>query len=260
MKFNKKMYKQALQKINSNKDQEDSAEYINQKYKDDVLHGRVINEYDGWDGTNIRYDKEMIKKEHTRKLLRVVCFEIFFFLLLLAVWKITYDYWDLKVNGTCITAYYKDSYYCSHMDEKTHQQAYDGYVIMIKERNDGKETKVYNRFTITQGINLCYVYDSEEKRRFGEKPKDYVIEMAEKDIQPLEAYIYVDPNIAAQYECNKNQSVDLYYFKNRGETILDLKFANKLSNIVVMNFFVIILNLIGIRGGIKVVLEQRRLA
>lgn len=267
MRFNKKMYKEAFGKINVPK-QEETEKVIDQKYKDDILHGRVLDDLAGWDGSNVYYDKEMLKKENARKIIARLPLVILGIVLFMVMAVFTYRYLDLKMNGTCVKAeYVKESKYLLYRNEDGVTK-HDGYIFCWKEAEAkydmriGMESIISKNYkSIPGAVELYCGYDNrvEAVEDYYKTGSTYYQRMLERGIEPNEAYIMVNMNLSSIYEAKKERYVNLYYMEKEGETYLNLRLVIRWWIVFLMDAVIIAWNVYWIRRLVILVKEQRKL-
>ncbi len=238
MKFEKNVYKAAIDKIDSSEARQKHIESVNQKYKAGILSGDITDDMAGWDASGTYYDNEMLKKEVNKKLL------VHFILLMVGVVFLVFvvgmcvESIYLKLYGTKCTAYYGWSeeledygfiYRWKYVDGELED---DPLVQFGKLSGDEKEAiKKMTWFSmsayVSEDVELIANYDMEGDQFIKENnlnvDKSLVSKAYDAGIEPINIYLYTDLQVPVWMEQGRKQYVELYYMPSEGETILDAK-------------------------------------
>ncbi len=261
MKFDKSVYKAALDKVDNPEKRKTSGHSINQKYKSDVLSGKGEDQWAGWDASNKVYDDEMLKREYDKKMLICLPFIVVGIVALVAVFLFAFNNAYLKMNGTECKAYYgysedlgRHTYifrWKLEGDNRTQEQ-------IKEEKEELNSVSVYSFGLAGHGVNLHAIYSKDNAERLKELAKSMKEESAtdsinaaiEEGIYPVDIFIYV--NAVGSYSSGmpdtiangKENCIPLYYLPQEGETVFDLRGVYETGYVTGLCLIVIIYNLI----------------
>ncbi|MBQ4283258.1 MAG: hypothetical protein IJB96_04950 [Lachnospira sp.] len=268
MKFQKTMYKAAMDKID-NPEKRKAVQYnINQKYKSEILSGKINDQWAGWDASNIVYDDEMLKKEYDKKMIICLPFIAIGIALAVAVGLLVYDNTRLKVGGSECKAYYGYS-------EDLNRYA---YIFRWKSEDDertsmqiSEEKKMLkNGILVTgnlndsgQNINIYAIYSSKHEL-FDDRGKvgapETILAAKEAGVHLVDMFIYVDEYNTISFDSMEKEEeyfIPLYYMPQEGEDIFDLRGVYKTDYVVTLCVIVLIYNVIWIGRLIWLGKKQR---
>lgn len=261
MKFEKSMYKSAMDKIDNPEKRKVQVSDMNQKYKADVLSGKINDHMAGWDAAATYYDNEMLVKEYNRKMVVSLLFIAVGLIALIFLWPSLTDSINLKINGVKERAYYgwsNDLHDYGYIYRWTYA---DGSEVKVEkddipDREEQKKMELENEekvglFTclhISEKVYLILEYDKEGadyiRNNELKQDKEGIKAAIKEGIEPMESYIYVELNISPWDDGKKGKYVDLYYLPQKGETYIDSRLVGNwvfdiaaLTVLVVYNLF-----------------------
>lgn len=268
MKLRKEAYRENELKEQERRDKEKHGKdevNVDQKYKDDILSGRTMDNTAGYNYSTHVYDKEMLHKDFVRRNIRRIPFVIIGIGLLVYLVFIVYKNIDLRFNATAVRIpYISQDEDLQHKDkDAVGGVSYDGYALIVEDNlGDDKEMpshSIKNLININQYAFLRVIVDA---NKYSEAYKQYDEETGYRNvINELDAYkvtILVQKKISNTYRYKNGEYVDLYYKPQNGENIMDLKLADAYWYIALVVAVGGIFNVILWWRIVKDVLEKRR--
>ena len=269
MKFEKSVYKAAMDKIDNPEKRKEQTVNINQKYKSEILSGHIKDEWAGWDASNKTYDDEMMKKEVNKKMAWCLPFIVVGLIALFYATGMLAENITLRMQGTVCQAHLgwsRDVWEKGYIYRWTYADV--GTTIdrngLIVTGGDNLETSYIFIGVRLSSHSKAFVRYGEDGERFrrnsgGALTDDFVIKAWEAGIEPIEVYVMVNESVPWWKEGDKGDGeyMNLYYMPNKGETFLDMRLINRLWLDLVIELAAVLHIAFWIRRLIKLGREQR---
>lgn len=265
MRFSREIYKAALDKIDrpSNHHYSQETEYIERIYKEAYMKNEIVDTFAGFDAETFSYDREMLKKENLRKLLfSVAALLIGIIVLVFSVVHICQNVLLKTKAQSFRLQYVSESEYCKRTDEKTGINYYDGYVSVISQMEETDNLHILYGKSYGE-VTLWYLYSHEDiiqisKLNF-QVNDTFVERVYELGYRPKQIVASIDGNVPDKYIIKKNRYADVFYFPDKGETIKDLRLAERNVIYVICAILSMLYDAFWIRRVVRIGLEEKRL-
>lgn len=278
MKFEKSVYKSAMDKIDNPEKRRDKESQINQKYKSDVLSGRINDRLAGWDNDSAYYDAEMLKHEYNRKMVWCLLFITLGIVVIAVVCPNLSEALELKFTGTKQRAYYGWSvdfhdygyiYEWTYVDGK--EVSVDnigqegGITIEESERLDeieaSKNIKMFSSTELNKDVFLVCKWDEKGTEIIrnckGMSEKEAMATAIKQGVEPVDNYIYVELSVPVWGDGKKGEYIDLYYMPQNGETYLDSRIVSNWVLDFALLLIIVLFIVFWIGRLIKLGMEER---